>query len=122
VPQRSEDLILRAEALIANGDAVIATHRADPPNVIGFATLDSGAFTEWQTQTLAFLLTWAGKVCRAAAGENGLCASHRDPGRMRELGRRGGHERARREMGFARAGASSSWLSRKTNSGRCSRT
>jgi hypothetical protein len=26
---------------------------------------------------------------------------------MRELGRRGGHERARREMGFARAGASS---------------
>ena len=61
VPQRSEDLILRAEALIANGDAVIATHRADPPNVIGFATLDSGAFTEWQTQTLAFLIRVLGK-------------------------------------------------------------
>src|SRR5947208_17132509 len=36
-----------------------------------------------------------GERCRANAGAEGLCAAHRDPARMRELGRRGGQARVR---------------------------
>ena len=45
----------RVEQLIAKGKAVLRTHTPNPPNVIGFPTLDNGPFTEWRTQTLAFL-------------------------------------------------------------------
>jgi len=41
--------------LIEKGDQVLATHRPNPPGVYGFPTLDSGAFSEWQTQALSFL-------------------------------------------------------------------
>lgn len=45
-----ERVIARLGQLIERGDQVIATHRPNPPGVIGFPTLDSGAFSEWQTQ------------------------------------------------------------------------
>jgi hypothetical protein len=47
--------IERLDQLIAKGEAVLRTHRPNPPNVIGFPTLDAGAFTEWRTQALACL-------------------------------------------------------------------
>jgi general stress protein YciG len=37
--------------------------------------------------------TRAGKPCGAPAGSDGLCSAHRDPERMRELGRKGGKGR-----------------------------
>jgi hypothetical protein len=45
----------RMSQLIAKGEAVLRTHRPHPPNVIGFPTLDQGAFAEWRTQVLACL-------------------------------------------------------------------
>jgi hypothetical protein len=45
----------RAEALIKKGEAVLATHRPNSPGVIGFPTLDSGAFAEWRAQSVSFL-------------------------------------------------------------------
>jgi hypothetical protein len=50
----------RIEQLIAKGEAVLKTHRPNPPNVIGFPTLDSGAFTEWKSQTLSCLVSLLG--------------------------------------------------------------
>lgn len=47
--------IERVQKLIEKGSQVLATHRPNPPNVIGFPTLDSGAFSAWQTQCLNFL-------------------------------------------------------------------
>jgi len=43
------------DSLLAKGDAVLQTHRPNPPNVIGFPTLDSGAFAEWREQSIVFL-------------------------------------------------------------------
>lgn len=51
----SSDNISRVDQLIEKGEAVLTTHRPNAPNVIGFPTLDSGEFTAWQTQSLAFL-------------------------------------------------------------------
>jgi len=50
-----ETLLARVDSLIRKADAVLATHTPNPPNVIGFPTLDAGAFAEWRTQTLAFM-------------------------------------------------------------------
>jgi hypothetical protein len=50
-----DEIVGRCDALIEKGEQVLATHRPNSPNVIGFPTLDSGAFAEWQTQTLSFL-------------------------------------------------------------------
>ena len=47
--------IERVQRLIEKGHQVLATHSPNPPNVIGFPTLDSGAFSAWQTQCLNFL-------------------------------------------------------------------
>lgn len=58
---KAEDLAARAQVLIEKGAAVLLTHSRPPPNVIGFPTLDSGAFSEWQTQTLTFLISAVGK-------------------------------------------------------------
>lgn len=55
-----ERLVERVEALIEKGDQVLATHKPNPPGVIGFPTLDSGAFAEWQTQSLSFLVNILG--------------------------------------------------------------
>jgi hypothetical protein len=57
----SQNSIERIEQLIAKGEAVFRTHRPNPPGVIGFPTLDSGAFTEWRTQALACLVSLLGK-------------------------------------------------------------
>ena len=56
-PQR---IIERLDQLIAKGGAVLQTHRPNPPNVLGFPTLDSGAFTEWRTQALTCLVSVLG--------------------------------------------------------------
>jgi hypothetical protein len=40
-------------------------------------------------------LTKRGERCRALAGTDGLCSAHRDPGRMRELGKLSGQARSR---------------------------
>ncbi|CAM5198384.1 hypothetical protein CDEN61S_00745 [Castellaniella denitrificans] len=45
----------KLERLIDKGRSVLATHKPNPPNVIGFPTLDNSAFANWKTQTLAFL-------------------------------------------------------------------
>ena len=55
-----DDVLRRLEALLQKADAVVATHRPNPPNVIGVPTLDSQAFTEWQTQSLAYLINLLG--------------------------------------------------------------
>jgi hypothetical protein len=53
-------LIARIEALIQKADKVLTTHKPNPPNVVGFPTLSSGEFTEWQTQSLSFLVNTLG--------------------------------------------------------------
>lgn len=45
----------RLDHLIAKGEAVLATHRPNPPNVMGFPTLASGPFAEWRAQAVACL-------------------------------------------------------------------
>jgi len=47
----------RIEKLIDKGKEVLATHRQNPSNMIGFTTLDTGKFTAWKTQVLNFLNT-----------------------------------------------------------------
>jgi len=47
----------RLEQLIQKGESVLRTHQPNPPNVIGFPTLDSGQFTAWRTQVLSYLQT-----------------------------------------------------------------
>lgn len=55
-----DDVLQRLDALLQKADAVLATHKPNPPNVIGFPTLDSQAFTEWQTQSLTYLINLLG--------------------------------------------------------------
>jgi hypothetical protein len=55
-----ERLIARLDELIEKADQVLATHKPNPPNWIGYPTLDSGRFAEWQTQSLAFLVNLLG--------------------------------------------------------------
>lgn len=47
----------RIQKLIEKGQEVLATHKPEPPGVMGFPTLDSKAFSAWQTQCLSFLET-----------------------------------------------------------------
>ena len=56
----TEKAVARLDSLIAKGQAVLATHHPNPPSVIGFPTLNSGAFTEWRTQSLACLASLLG--------------------------------------------------------------
>ncbi len=56
----SQKLKRRIERLLAKGQSVLATHKPNPPNVIGYPTLDSGAFTEWRTQSLSLLTNLLG--------------------------------------------------------------
>lgn len=58
---RVEDRIVqRIDQLIEKADAVLATHKPNPPNVIGFTTLASGIFAEWRTQVENFLTNLLG--------------------------------------------------------------
>lgn len=45
----------KIQKLIVKGNAVLATHKPNPPNVIGAPTCNSELFTTWKTQTLSFL-------------------------------------------------------------------
>ena len=47
--------IEKLERLIQKGSEVLRTHKPPSPGIIGFPTLDSGAFNAWQTQSLSFL-------------------------------------------------------------------
>ena len=47
----------RIQQLIDKGKDVLATHKPNPPNVIGFPTLDTKSFRAWQSQTLSYLQT-----------------------------------------------------------------
>lgn len=47
----------RLEKLIDKGKAVLATHKPNPPRVIGSPTLEVSVFTTWKTQALSFLET-----------------------------------------------------------------
>jgi hypothetical protein len=51
----------RIDELIHKGDKTIATHSSNPPGMIGFATLETGIFTEWRTQTLSLLINFLGQ-------------------------------------------------------------
>jgi hypothetical protein len=55
-----EKIISRIDDLIKKGQDVISTHRPNPPNVIGFPTLNSERFTEWKTQVLNFFINLLG--------------------------------------------------------------
>jgi hypothetical protein len=50
-----DEILTRLDALIQKADNVLRTHKPNPPNVIGFPTLDFEAFSEWQTQSIAYL-------------------------------------------------------------------
>lgn len=50
-----EQIRNRAVALVEKGNAVISTHRPNPPNFIGFATLNTQEYANWRSQSLAFL-------------------------------------------------------------------
>lgn len=52
----ADRIVQRLDELITKGNQVLATHRPNPPNVIGFPTLDSGAFAEWQAQVQSLLI------------------------------------------------------------------
>ncbi len=45
----------KLERLIQKGSEVLGTHMPSSPGIIGFPTLDSGAFNAWQSQCLHFL-------------------------------------------------------------------
>ena len=45
----------RIDQLISKGNQVLATHKPNPAEVIGFPTLDSKAFMAWQSQPINFL-------------------------------------------------------------------
>ncbi|MDC7127311.1 MAG: hypothetical protein PQJ46_17240 [Spirochaetales bacterium] len=49
------DQIERLDELIKKGNLVLSTHTPNPPNFIGFPTLNAGKFGAWKTQTIAFL-------------------------------------------------------------------
>jgi len=55
-----EQILDRLDALIAKADEVLSTHEPNPPNIIGFPTLSTEAFSEWQTQTLSYLTNLLG--------------------------------------------------------------
>jgi hypothetical protein len=61
MPSLQEITEERLKALIEKGARVLATHTPNPPNVIGFPTLDSQIFNEWRTQALALLEGTVGK-------------------------------------------------------------
>lgn len=55
-------LTQRLDHLIAQADTVIATHTPNPPNVIGFPTLNKGQFQQWRLSS--------GRLIQAICGPN----------------------------------------------------
>jgi len=58
---KQQQIIDRLETLIQGTDAVIATHRPNPPNVIGYPTLDYAAFEKWRSSSCSLLHRICGK-------------------------------------------------------------
>ena len=56
-----DETISRLDALIQKADRVLLTHKPNPPNVIAFPTLSSEAFSEWQSQSLSYLINLFGE-------------------------------------------------------------
>ncbi|HEU0144201.1 MAG TPA: hypothetical protein VFQ47_05410 [Nitrososphaera sp.] len=56
-----QEILDRLDSLIDKGNKVLGTHRPNPPNVIGFPTLNAEAFSEWQTQSLSYLINILGQ-------------------------------------------------------------
>jgi len=56
----TEKLLERIAILIEKGERTLASHRPNPPNVIGFPTLDTELYNEWRAQSLALLSQVAG--------------------------------------------------------------
>ncbi len=56
-----EEIITRIRSLIEKSEKVLATHKPSPPNVSGFPTIDYGVFSEWQSQSLAYLANFLGQ-------------------------------------------------------------
>lgn len=50
----------RIGQLIEKGEAVLRTHRPNPPNVIGFPTLEAGAYAGWRSQSISLLSSMLG--------------------------------------------------------------
>ena len=50
----------RIEELIEKADKVLATHRPNPPNVIGYPTLNKGTFVEWKSHSQSLLVNILG--------------------------------------------------------------
>lgn len=58
--ETSQRFRTRIDRLIEKGSAVLKTDSPPPPGVIGFPTLDHGAFTEWRAQSLSLLTNLLG--------------------------------------------------------------
>jgi hypothetical protein len=54
-----QETLERLDSLIEKATKVLATHQPIP-NAIGYPTLDPAAFSEWQTQSLAYLINMLG--------------------------------------------------------------
>jgi hypothetical protein len=52
---RAQEIAERLRELKARGQPVLSSHTPNPPNVIGFPTLDSGLFAGWRTQCLTYM-------------------------------------------------------------------
>lgn len=48
-------MLEKIEILIQKGNEVLSSHKPNPPNVIGFPTLNTTSFATWKTQSLSFL-------------------------------------------------------------------
>jgi hypothetical protein len=57
----TEQILSRIEQLIEKGQRVLATHTPNPPGVIGFPTLNAGAFAEWKSGAESFIANLVGK-------------------------------------------------------------
>jgi hypothetical protein len=53
--EASDVVLERLDATVEKGGMVLLTHTPNPPNVMGFPTLDTGQFAEWRTQCLTYL-------------------------------------------------------------------
>lgn len=60
-PQVSKDRLAgRLDQLIVQADAALATHTPNPPNVIGFPTLNKGQFQQWKVSSENLIQTICG--------------------------------------------------------------
>jgi hypothetical protein len=66
-----ERILARVDHFIEKGEAVLSTHRENPPGVIGFPTLNNELFYGWKTGVESFLVNVVG------AGHT-YCANFKD--------------------------------------------